>query len=117
LEKAQDDESKKTKFTTSIKAFYEYLERLGFLPTQLYPLDIFELTDLLTNRKQGLAYELWKSFVLNRYILAEFKDIPKTPEEACPELYPPKKKYKMPDFLKEKWQRREAEKLARGSNM
>lgn len=31
-----------------------------------------------------------------------FTDFPTTPEDACPELTPPKPRYKIPDFLVEK---------------
>lgn len=34
------------------------------------------------------------------------KDYPSNPEEACPELYPPKATIRMPDWLKEKWVKR-----------
>lgn len=35
------------------------------------------------------------------------KKYPETPDEANPELAKPKKHYKMPDFLKDKWARQE----------
>lgn len=62
-------------------------------------MDITELVSTLKQRKIGLAYELWKQALLNRLILAN--DFPKNPEEASPELYPPRKAYKMYDFLKQ----------------
>lgn len=61
-------------------------------------MDITELVNTLKQRKKGLAYELWKQSLLNRLIMTT--EFPKSPEEACPELYPPKKTYKMYDFLK-----------------
>lgn len=61
-------------------------------------MDITELVNTLKQRKKGLAYKLWKQALLNKYILA--KEFPKTPEDASPELYPPRKTYKMYDFLK-----------------
>jgi hypothetical protein len=61
-------------------------------------MDVKELLNTLEQRKKGLAYELWKQACLNQYILS--KDFPKTPEDASPELYPPKQTYKMFDFLK-----------------
>ena len=86
---------------------------LGYLITDLYKMDMKELRNTLISRRRGLAYQLWKQMILNRYILAtKVSDIPKTPEEASPELYPPKKTYAMPDFLKEKYERREASRIA-----
>ena len=31
------------------------------------------------------------------------KNYPDKPKDACPELFPPKKTIKMPNWLKEKW--------------
>lgn len=47
---------------------------------------------------------MWKNAILVGRLFN--KDFPQTPEEACPELYPPKKTYKMPDWLKEKYYKR-----------
>ena len=58
-----------------------------------------ELIITLEQTNKGLAYKMWKQANLIGCILDKF---PKNPEEACPELYPPKKSYKMPDFLLEK---------------
>lgn len=60
---------------------------------------MYELLNTLEQRRKGLAYQVWKQAVLNCFVLSP-KNIPKSPESACPELYPPKKKYKMYDFLK-----------------
>lgn len=60
---------------------------------------IYELEETLKHRKMGKAYEIWKQSILNTYVMSPDM-FPKTPEEACPELYPPKKTYKMPNFLK-----------------
>lgn len=58
-----------------------------------------ELIITLENVNKGLAYEMWRRASLTGYIFGKFPD---TPEKACPELYPPKKSYKIPDFLLEK---------------
>ena len=80
--------------------------KYGYLITELYDLTISELTEMLEARRKGQAYEMWKQ--ANLIGLAAFgKKYPNKPEEACPELYPPKKRYKMPDFLKERMARKE----------
>lgn len=62
---------------------------------------LYELNNTLINRRKGLAYKLWKQAVLFGETFN--KDFPKTPEEASPELFPPKKRYKMPDWVKTKY--------------
>ena len=66
-----------------------------------------ELIDTLECRKKGLAYQLWKLGSLSQLL----KEYPENPEKACPELYPAPKTYKMPDFLKEKYYKREGRNL------
>ena len=74
--------------------------------TDLYDLTISELNEMMDARKKGHAYNLWKQ--ANLIATACFsKKYPETPEKASPELYPPKKKYKMPDFLKGSLARKE----------
>lgn len=63
-------------------------------------MDLNELESTLINRRMGVANECYMIGMLARTSLA--KDIPKTPEEMYPGMFPPKKKYVMPDFLKEK---------------
>lgn len=63
-------------------------------------MDLYELESTLINRRKGIANECFMIGMLSRTALA--KDLPKTPEEMYPYMYPPKKKYVMPDFLKEK---------------
>lgn len=69
--------------------------------SDLYNMTIEELYKTLDNRRKGLAYSLWKQAELNRYVL-DPKNFPNTPEEASPELYPPKKTYKKFSFLEGK---------------
>ncbi len=66
----------------------------------MYEMDLEELMETIIQRRQGLAYKIWRvsSFVRHPLI----KEFPTSPEEAMPELYPPKKGIPMPDFLKEK---------------
>lgn len=60
-----------------------------------------ELKNSLTNVNKGLGYVLFKDKVLMTQALAG--KLKKKPEDACPELYPPKKTYKMPEWLKERY--------------
>lgn len=86
--------------TELIHLLYGELCRYGYIITDLYELTIAELTEMLEARRKGEAYNIWKQAGL--IAMACFsKSYPDSPEKASPELYPPKKKYKMPDFLKE----------------
>ena len=89
----------KIKFTDLIEKLYDELLQLGYLYKDLYEMDLKELENTLEQRKKGLAYKLWKQANLNTFINAPDK-FPQKPEDACPELYPPPKTYKMPEFLK-----------------
>lgn len=63
-------------------------------------MDLSELESTLVNRRKGIANECFMIGMLSRTALA--KELPKTPEDAYPYMFPPKKKYVMPDFLKER---------------
>lgn len=76
------------------------LAQRGFLITDLYDLTFAELKMMLMNINKGLAYKMWKQAMLNGAVFS--KEFPNSPEKASPELYPNKKHYEMPDFLKEK---------------
>lgn len=77
------------------------MEELGYLPKDLYDMDLNELESTLINRRKGIANECFMIGMLSRTALA--KEIPKTPEEMYPYMFPPKKKYVMPDFLRGKY--------------
>ena len=59
---------------------------------------IAELIDTLLARRKGLAYKIWKESYLIAWATMG-KHYPKDPEKASPELYPKKKKIKMPPNL------------------
>lgn len=63
-------------------------------------MDLSELESTLINRRKGIANECFMIGMLSRTALA--KELPKTPEDAYPYMFPPKKRYVMPDFLKER---------------
>ena len=62
---------------------------------------LYELKNTLKEANEGLAYTMWKQGVITMSMLG--KKAPKSPEEASPELYPPKKTYKMPEWMKKKY--------------
>ena len=72
----------------------------------MYDMTLGELIETIKHRKMGLGYEMWKQAVLITMGVADLlKDkraramFPNNPEEASPELYPPKPSIKKPDFL------------------
>lgn len=78
----------------------------------MYDMTLKELSETIENRKKGLAYELWKQAML---ITIGFSDanrtkgeamFPKTPQEACPELYPPRPSLKIKTPLNKKYKER-----------
>ena len=83
-----------------ILTFYEKLQELGYLKKDLYEMDMNELESTLVNRRKGVANECFMVGMLARTALA--KEMPDTPEKAFPYMFPPKKKYVMPDFLKDR---------------
>lgn len=90
---------RKLRFTDLIEHLYNELLQLGYLYKDLYEMDLKELENTLEQRKKGLAYKLWKQANLNTFVNRP-ELFPDNPEKACPELYPPPKTYKMPEFLK-----------------
>lgn len=86
-------------FTEIIEYIYDELLKLGYLYENIYKMDLNELNNTLEKRRMGLGYELWKLACLNTFVLSPDK-MPESPEDASPELYPPRKTYKMPEFLK-----------------
>ena len=79
----------------------------------MYDMTLSELTKTLEHRKKGLAYELWKQAALITMgvsdILKDKKSksiFPNNPQEASPELYPPKPKIKLNISLDKKYNER-----------
>lgn len=62
---------------------------------------LYELQNSLKEVNKGLAYTMWKQGVLIISMMS--KKAPKNPEEGSPELYPPKKTYKMEDWMIKKY--------------
>lgn len=73
----------------------------GYKYIDLYDMTLYELKNSLKEVNKGLAYTMWKQAVLTMSMLG--KKAPKNPEEGSPELYPPKKTYRMPDWMIKKY--------------
>ena len=81
---------------------YDELLQFDLTYEDLYKMDLKELIRTLEQRRKGLAYRLWKEAMLTGWATMG-KHYPKMPEEACSELFPPKKTIKMPNWLKDRW--------------
>ena len=60
-----------------------------------------ELRNSLKQANKGLSYKMYKQSILNA--LAVHGHPKESPEEANPELYFDRKRYKMPDWMKERY--------------
>lgn len=81
--------------------------KFGYVIIDLYELTLAELVEMLEANKEQLAYTLWKQAGLIGMAIGS-KKYPETPKDASPELYPAPKRYKMPEFLKERLRGRES---------
>jgi hypothetical protein len=79
----------------------------------MYDMTLKELSDTLEHRKKGLAYELWKQAELIRLSIMDCLKsknsesiFPNSPQEACPELYPPRPSLKIKTPLNKKYNER-----------
>lgn len=86
---------------------------IGLKHDEMYDMTLKELSETLEHRKKGLGYELWKQADLIRIsvidVLRDKKSkaiFPNTPQEACPELYPPKPSLKINVSLNKKYSER-----------
>ena len=80
---------------------YDELLKFDLKYEDLYKMDLNELTKTLEQRRKGLAYRMWKEAMLTSWATMG-KKYPNKPEDACSELFPPKKVIKMPTWLKER---------------
>ena len=89
--------------TPYIEAYYGLLIERGYKIDELYSMTLKELNMTLKNANKGLSYEMYKQAVL---IIQAFNGkLPRTHEEANRELFPKKKSYAMPDWLKERYEK------------
>lgn len=79
----------------------------------MYDMTLKELSETLENRKKGMAYEMWKQATLITMGVADLlKDkkgkaiFPNNPQDASPELYPPKPSLKIKTPLNKKYNER-----------
>jgi len=81
--------------------YYDLLLERNYKYDELYQMTLKELRNSLKQGNKGLSYVMYKQSILNG--LAFVGKSKESPEEANPELYPPKKTYKMPDWVKERY--------------
>lgn len=86
---------------------------IGLRYEEMYEMTLRELSETLEYRKKGMSYEFWKQAELIRVAVMDLlKDkrsksiYPNTPQEACPELYPPKPSLKININLDKKYNER-----------
>lgn len=73
----------------------------GYKIDELYDMTIKELRMSLKSANKGLSYQMYKQAILiNQGIAGK---LPQRHEEANPELFPRKKTYVMPDWVKERY--------------
>lgn len=83
--------------------YYDLLLQRGYKYNELYDMTLKELKNSLEQANKGLAYYMFRDKVLlNQALTGKLK---RTPQEALPELYPPRKTYKMPTWLKERYKK------------
>lgn len=105
-QRGNQKDSVEIKTTTDlILIYYDLLLQRGYKYEELYDMTLKELVNALKNVNKGLSYFLFKDKVLMNQALAG--KMKRTPEEANPELYPPKKTYEMPDWLKERYKKQQ----------
>lgn len=79
----------------------------------MYDMTLKELSETLEHKKKALGYKLWKQADLIRIsVIDALRDkksksiFPSTPQNACPELYPPKPSLKITTKLSKKYNER-----------
>lgn len=75
----------------------------GYKYEELYNMTVKELKNSLEQVNKGLAYYMFRDkILLNHALRGKMK---KTPEEEMPELYPPKKTYQMPEWVRKRYEK------------
>lgn len=69
-----------------------------------------ELRNTVEQNNKGLAYRLYKQAILVGLSFSG-KKFPDKLEKACPELMPPRKTYKMPEWMKKRYLKQRGVKL------
>lgn len=85
---------------------------MGYHLPELYNLSIKEMLFELKYIREGKAYEYWKLGLSMRYSFHS-KNYPKTPKDMSPELYEKQPSVKMPDWLKDDYNKRINQKFNR----
>lgn len=91
---------------------YIELTKLDFHLNELYEYSLKELLFILKYKKEGLAYDIWRRGTIQRLAVWS-TDYPKV-EKVLPELFEPKPKAKMPEWLKEDYTEQLEERINKG---
>lgn len=84
---------------------YIELVKLGCDLKDLYDYSCKELLFILKYKREGLAFKLWRMGSMNRAAFGA-KYYPTKLEETLPELFEPKPKAPMPDWLREDYEKK-----------
>ena len=84
---------------------YAELVKQGCELKDLYDYSCKELLFILKYKREGLAFKLWRMGSMNRMAFGA-KVYPAKLEEAMPELFEPKPKMHMPDWLRADYEKK-----------
>lgn len=81
----------------------------GYKIDELYNMTVKELRNSLKSANKGLSYKMYKQAILiNQAVIGK---LPDRHEKANPELFPKKKSYIMPDWVKERFYKQKGVKI------
>lgn len=75
------------------------MARLGYSLNELYEYSVKEILFILKYRREGLAYEIWRTGTMYRAALS--KEFPTTVDKAIPELFEKQEGVRMEDLPEE----------------
>ncbi len=75
------------------------MARLGYSLNELYEYSVKEILFILKYRREGLAYEIWRTGTMHRAALS--KEFPTTVDKAIPELFEKQEGVRIEDLPEE----------------
>lgn len=91
---------------------YIELTKFDYHLNELYEYSVKELLFILKYKREGIAYDIWRRGSIQRAAVWG-KQYPKV-EKMLPELFEKKPTVKMPDWLRDDYQKQLEERLNRG---
>lgn len=88
-----------------IHDIYVELTKMDYHLQELYEMSIKELLFELKYAREGRAYDYWKIGIATRYAFGA-KNFPKSPKDLSEELYEKPQAGKMPDWLKDDYNKK-----------